>query len=163
MLLRAGTLVLFGIGGGLGLQMPLTAVQTVLKGADISLGTSAIVLVQTISGTIFLAVGQNVFQAKLLEELSVTAPDVDPRLVVSNGVSGLVTLIAETYGAAAVQGVLEAYNTALRRCFMVFVILAPLTILGAAGMEWKDVRQQKLTTESPGQEERELARIPSTI
>ncbi|KAI8683363.1 MFS domain-containing protein [Fusarium keratoplasticum] len=156
-----GTLILFGVGAGLGLQMPLTAVQTVLKGADISLGTSAIVLVQTISGTIFLAVGQNVFQAKLLEELSITAPEVDPRLVVSNGVSGLVVLITETYGAAVAKEVLEAYNAALRRCFMVCVILAPLTILGAVGMEWKNVRQGKHASEDSRQEEVGLAKMPS--
>ncbi|KAJ9138125.1 Major facilitator superfamily transporter [Pleurostoma richardsiae] len=158
-----GTLIMFGIGAGSGLQMPLTAVQTVLKGADISLGTSVIVLVQTISGTIFLAVGQNLFQAKLLDELPVTAPQVDPRVVVSNGVSGLVALITEKYGAAMVEGVLEAYNAALRKCFMVCIILASTTILGAAGMEWKNVKRESTAQQDPRQEEAELVRIPSAI
>jgi len=162
-LARVGTLIMFGIGAGSGLQMPLTAVQTVLKGADISLGTSVIVLVQTISGTIFLAVGQNLFQAKLLDELPVTAPQVDPRVVVSNGVSGLVALITEKYGAAMVEGVLEAYNAALRKCFMVCIILASTTILGAAGMEWKNVKQESTAQQDPRQEEAELVRIPSAI
>lgn len=155
---RVGTLILFGIGAGMGLQMPLTAAQTVLKGTDISLGTSVIVLAQTISGTIFLAVGQNLFQGQLLDEIAAKAPQVDPKVVVANGVSGLVALITKTYGAEMVKGVLEAYNAALQKCFMVCVILAPITIIGAAGMEWKNVKQK------PDQEkmqEAELARIPS--
>ncbi|KAK7451905.1 hypothetical protein Landi51_04567 [Colletotrichum acutatum] len=158
-----GTLVMFGIGAGLGLQMPLTAIQTVLIGADISLGTSVIVLAQTISGTIFLAVGQNLFQAKLLDELPVTAPKVDPHVVVSAGVSGLSQLITRLYDAATAEGVLEAYNQALRRCFMVSVVLVTVTLLGAVGMEWKNVRKGNTENGHFSQKQEKMEKVECAV
>lgn len=131
---------MFGFGSGMGMQMPLTAVQTVLKGADISLGTSVLLLAQSLSGAIFLSVGQNLFATKLLEELKSRAPGVDAAVVVNNGASGLKALITEKYGADAATAVLEAYNIALRQCFLVGVILSCLTILSGLGTEWKSVK-----------------------
>lgn len=142
---------MFGFGSGMGMQMPLTAVQTVLKGADIALGTSVLLLAQSLSGAIFLSVGQNLFATKLLEELKSRAPGVDATVVVSNGASGLKTLVTEKYGAEAATAVLEAYNIALRQCFLVCVILSCLTILSGIGTEWKSVKgdqQQKNGTDA---------------
>ncbi|GME32115.1 MFS toxin efflux pump [Neofusicoccum parvum] len=139
----AGTLVMFGFGSGMGMQMPLSAVQTVLKGLDISRGTSVLILAQTLSGAIFLAVGQNLFQNKLLEELASKAPGVNPEMVVANGGSGLNVVVTKQYGSRDATRVLEAYNMALRECFLLCVILCCLTILGALGTEWKSVRTDK--------------------
>ncbi|KAF4540686.1 MFS toxin efflux pump [Lasiodiplodia theobromae] len=142
----AASLVMFGFGSGMGMQMPLTAVQTVLKGTDIALGTSVLLLAQSLSGAIFLSVGQNLFATKLLEELKSRAPGVDATVVVNNGASGLKALVTEKYGAEAATAVLQAYNIALRQCFLVCVILSCLTILSGLGTEWKSVKgdqQQK--------------------
>ncbi|KXH69480.1 hypothetical protein CSAL01_07164 [Colletotrichum salicis] len=73
----AGTLLMFGFGAGMGMQMPLAAIQTVLKGADVSLGTSSLILSQTLAGSIFLSVAQSLFQSRLLVELAAQAPQVD--------------------------------------------------------------------------------------
>jgi hypothetical protein len=143
---------MFGIGTGSGLQVPLTAVQTVLKGADISLGTSVIILSQTISGTIFLSVGQNLFHNKLIEELAIKVPQVDPKFVVANGVSGLTAAITRVYGSDLVDSVLEAYNSALQMCFMLCIIMSCLTVFGAVGLEWRNVRQDKEEVKSAAAE-----------
>lgn len=133
---------MFGAGSGIGFQMPVTAVQTVLKGGDISIGTSLVLLVQSLSGAIFLAVGQNVFQNKLVAELAITAPQVDPGVVLANGVSGITALITRVYGPPVVRGVLEAYDRALQQCFMVCIILSCFTLVGAIFMEWKSVKAE---------------------
>ena len=137
---RAGSLVLFGLGAGIGIQMPLTAAQTVLKGGDIALGTSVLILVQTLGAAVFLAVGQNLFQNELVRSLARYAPSVDPVVVVSAGVADIAGAVGDKYGSGAVAGVLEAYNTALRKCFLMCIILSALTIIGAVFMEWKNVK-----------------------
>ncbi|VUC23481.1 unnamed protein product [Clonostachys rosea] len=139
----AGSLALFGFGIGSGLQMPLVAVQTVLKGGDISMGTSAMVLSQSMGGSIFLAVGQNVFQAKLIQELASKVPDLDPQIVIEHGATGLRTAITEQFGAETARGVLEAYNTGLRQCFLVSIIISGLALFAAMGMEWISVKEDR--------------------
>ncbi|KAF4815149.1 Efflux pump aflT [Colletotrichum tropicale] len=139
----AGTLVMFGFGVGMGMQMPLSAVQTVLKGADISLGTSALILAQTLAGAIFLAVAQNLFHTRLLTELAKQAPQVDANVVVAHGASGLKGLITEKYDAEAALAVLGAYNEALRSTFLLCIVLCALTVLGALGTEWRSVKEGK--------------------
>lgn len=54
--------------------------------------------------------------------------------------SGLKAPITEKYGAAAATAVLEAYNEALRECFLVCVILSCLTIVGGLGSQWRSVK-----------------------
>ncbi|KAH6892182.1 major facilitator superfamily transporter [Thelonectria olida] len=136
----AGSLAMFGVGIGSGLQMPMIAVQTVLKGDDISIGTSLVVLTQALSGSIFLAVGQNLFQARLVKELTTKVPQVDAKVVMASGAADLQKTMTKLYGEQLMRAIVEAYNTALRRCFLVCVILSCMTIMGALGMEWKSVK-----------------------
>ncbi|PVH91726.1 MFS general substrate transporter [Periconia macrospinosa] len=138
----AGTLVMFGFGAGLGMQIPITAVQTILKGADIAIATSVLVLAQTLGASVFLAVAQNLFQNELVTGLADHAPTVDPAVVVSNGVSGLVTVIQDKYGSAAVPGVLQAYSFALRKCFLLCLVLSCVTIFGVVSMESRNVKKE---------------------
>ncbi|EXF73562.1 hypothetical protein CFIO01_02854 [Colletotrichum fioriniae PJ7] len=137
----AGTLFMFGFGAGMGMQMPLAAIQTVLKGADVSLGTSSLILAQTLAGSIFLSVAQSLFQSRLLVELAAQAPEVDAQLVVGHGASGIRAMVTQKYGDAAAVAVLGAYNHALRACFLLCIVLSCLTGIGALGTEWKSVRE----------------------
>lgn len=157
---RAGTLVLFGLGAGFGMQVPLTAAQTVLRGSDVPLGTSVLILVQSLSGSVFLAVGQNLFQSELVRSLAVHAPKVDPRVVIHAGVSNLEEGIKPIYGADAYRGVLEAYNIALRECFLLCIILACLMIIGPIFMEWKNV---KVESAKEAGNNLKLEKIPSVV
>jgi sugar phosphate permease len=151
---------MFGFGAGLGLQMPLTAVQTVLKGSDIAIGTSVVVLAQTLSGTVFLAVGQNLFQTNLVSALVTHASNVDPAAVLANGVSDLSAFITKMYGAAAVGGVLEAYNEALRQSFIVCIALSCFMITGALFIEWKSVKKESAKEQ---QQDLPLTRMSSVV
>ncbi|KAL2884286.1 hypothetical protein SGCOL_000227 [Colletotrichum sp. CLE4] len=137
----AGTLFMFGFGAGMGMQMPLAAIQTVLKGADVSLGTSSLILAQTLAGSIFLSVAQSLFQSRLLIELAAQAPQVDAQVVIGHGASGIKDMVAERYGGAAALDVLGAYNHALRACFLLCIVLSCLTGIGALGTEWRSVRE----------------------
>ncbi|CAG9962919.1 unnamed protein product [Clonostachys byssicola] len=145
----AGTLVMFGFGSGMGQQQPVTACQTVLKGRDVPLGTSTVLLAQTLGGAVFLAVGQNIFQSRLVEQLSQNVPNIDPRTVLDHGASGLKAAVTTQYGDASAQAVLAAYNDAIQRCFLICVILSCLTIFGGLTMEWVSVKKPETDRQAP--------------
>jgi hypothetical protein len=149
---------MFGFGTGLGITMPLTAAQVVLQGSDIPIGISVLNLVQTLGGAVFLAVGQNLFQAELLRSLPSSAPGVDPNVVVDTGVTDLGRVIREKYGSEALGGVLVAYNNALQDCFLVCIVLSCLTVIGTAFMEWKNVKVESAKLAEKRQAEVEAAK-----
>ncbi|KAK9781523.1 putative Major facilitator superfamily (MFS) profile domain-containing protein [Seiridium cardinale] len=137
-----GALILFGVGMGLGAQAPVMAVQTVLSGHDIAIGTALTVFMQSLASAIFLSVSDNVFQQHLVAELAATVPAVDPAIVIANGASGLRGVMQVRY-PEFVDGILVAYNQALRRVFLVGLVLTCLSIFGSASVEWVSVLQNK--------------------
>lgn len=126
---------------GMGQQQPQVAIQTVLPKADITAGACIVVLVQTLSGVIFIQIGQAVLQNKLMQNLEATF---------SNG--GLDLNRLSTVGATQLRflvppqdllAVLVAYNSALTRVFIVSVVMSALTIIGSLSIEWKSVKKAK--------------------
>ncbi|KAJ0351106.1 hypothetical protein COL26b_001577 [Colletotrichum chrysophilum] len=122
----AGTLVIFGLGVGQGMQMPLSA---------------------TSAGIIMLAVAQNLFQSTLLKELTNKVQQVDAKVIIDHGAYGLKSMVTEKYGAEAATAVLKAYNEALRSTFLLSIVLACLTFLACLGTEWRSVKEQTKKTE----------------
>jgi hypothetical protein len=134
------SLVLSGVGFGLGGQQCMMVPQTILKGDDISLGTSVIMFAESVSGVIFLAVGENIFYGKLRSELVLHAPNVDPNVVISSGATGLQTEIMDLYDAETVQHILKAYSTAMGSVWVICTVLASLGLFGAVSTEWVSVK-----------------------
>ncbi|KAI4745414.1 MFS transporter [Aureobasidium sp. EXF-12298] len=135
-----GYQALFGIGVGLGMQQILIAVQTALPAADIPTGTAIVMFFQTLGGSLFISVGQNVFTNKLVSGLKAAVPDLDPAIVLRTGATELKSAIGEQYRA----GVLRAYNDALTNSYYVAVALATLSIVGSLAVEWKSVKGKKI-------------------
>ncbi|KAF3759880.1 hypothetical protein M406DRAFT_65275 [Cryphonectria parasitica EP155] len=136
-----GYQALTGMGLGMGQQQPQVAIQTVLPKADIPAGASIVVLVQSLSGAIFIAIGQAVLQNKLVQNIEAALPG-----------SGLDASVLSTAGATKLrsmvppedlQAVLVAYNNALTRVFLVAVVMSSLTIIGSLSVEWKSVKKAK--------------------
>ncbi|KAI0546790.1 MFS general substrate transporter [Xylaria curta] len=134
-----GYQIIFGAGVGLSLQQPLIAVQTVLDIKDVPVGTSVIAFMQTLGGALFVSVGNNVFNNKLIEELRHNLPSVNPMDVINIGTTNLRKLPAEI-----LPGVLISYNNALTTAYIVATALAAVAIFGAAFMEWKSVKGKKI-------------------
>lgn len=140
--IRVGALILYGFGGGIGVQQPLMIPQTVLSPTDISRGTSLIIFAQTISGALFLSIGINVLQDRLIAELEEIVPQVNPAVVIAAGAAELVASMEKVY-PQYVSGILEGYAKALQAVFLIFVVLAVVSILGAVVVEWKSVTKNK--------------------
>jgi len=129
-----------GIGVGLGMQQPLMAIQTVLEIADVPVGTSVIIFIQTLGGALFVSISQNVFTNKLIQNLAKYVPGLDPEIVLRTGATSIQATIEEQY----LKGVTLAYNDAITRVFIVAASMAALTMIGALAIEWKSMKGKKV-------------------
>ncbi|KAL8928676.1 MAG: hypothetical protein Q9172_000814 [Xanthocarpia lactea] len=137
-----GYQAIYGLGVGFGMQQPLIAVQTVLPLEDVPIGTTVIIFLQTLGGALFISVGQNIFNNRLISNLVADVPSLDPALVLRTGATDL----KEAVDPAVIGDVLSAYNSAITQTFYVSVAIAALSIFGAVAMEWKSVKGKKIET-----------------
>ncbi|KAH8780773.1 major facilitator superfamily domain-containing protein [Hyaloscypha finlandica] len=126
-----------GLGVGMGMQLPLIAVQTVLPLDEVPTGTAVVVFAQTLGGAITIAIAQSVFQNKLIEKVVQYAPGIDPAVVFMTGATSIHSKIP----AQELPGVILAYDKALTQVFLVAVATGALTIIGSVAMEWKSVKK----------------------
>ncbi|KAJ7275515.1 major facilitator superfamily transporter [Mycena haematopus] len=135
-----GYQVIFGFGIGFGMQGPLIAAQTVLELKDVPIGTSINMFLQTLGGALFISVGQNVFQNKLISGLVSRVPGVSPDIIFAAGATNLKNAVDPQYLSA----VLEVYNDALVTAFQVGIAMAGISIVGSVVMEWKSVKGKNI-------------------
>ncbi|KAG8527918.1 uncharacterized protein KY384_006834 [Bacidia gigantensis] len=130
-----GYQVLYGLGIGCGFQTSNLAAQNVLPRADVPLGTALMFFMQQLGGSIFLAVGQNIFSSKLVDNLSGMA-GLNAKAIVNTGATDL----RKTVPADQLGTVVNAYSYALTRVFILTAVLSAYTILGALAVEWKSIK-----------------------
>lgn len=139
-----GYQILFGAGIGMTLEQCNIAIQVVLPKEQIPAGISLGVLARSLSGSIAVAICQNVFEQRLRKNLASILPSVDLSVISS---SGATTLVANVQALGGDQGevkeVLDLYNNAVVQTFLVALILAALTFPAALLVEWKSVKKEK--------------------
>uniref|UniRef100_A0A093XFF2 Putative HC-toxin efflux carrier TOXA n=1 Tax=Talaromyces marneffei PM1 TaxID=1077442 RepID=A0A093XFF2_TALMA len=135
-----GYQIVLGMGTGAGLQVPMTAVQTVLKPEDIPVGTAAITFFQTLGGAIFIAVGQSVFQNGLTAAIHDHAPGIDPSVIIRAGATDLRSTLATLGQLDMLQGVIESYVEGLRNTYRLSLALLMVAFVAACFLEWRSVK-----------------------
>lgn len=135
-----GYQLLFGFGTGLGFQQPVIAAQTVLKLDDIPIGTATLLFIQLLGGALFVSVGSNIFNNKLISNLASAVPNISPEVIVSAGATNLKKIVPPQ----ALPAVLLAYNAALTKTFQIALVLACVSALGAAFIEWRSVKGKNI-------------------
>jgi hypothetical protein len=138
-----GYQIILGFGIGLGLQHGPIAVQTVLEPKDVPTGISLVFFCQQLGGAIFVSVGQNVFNTKLISGLTSISKDLDPHMIFNTGATALRNIVP----AGDLPEVLVRYNEALKWVFIVAVIMASLSALGSFTLEWRSVKGKQGPTE----------------
>ena len=113
-----------------------------LKGKDIALGTSLIMFLQVLSGTVMVSAAQNLFSQRLSSKLATSAPGVSLQVVLSAGNEDLAKKMSEKYEPNLVKGILVAYNQSIVYVFLFALILSCLTVIGSAGMEWRNIKKE---------------------
>lgn len=135
-----GYQALFGIGLGLGMQQPMIVAQTALSPADVPSGTALVMFAQTLGGSIFISVGQNIFQNQLFNNLRADAPSANAAELVAAGA----TMLRKVVSGPVLQQVLVAYNGAITQTFYVAVAIGALSLIGPIFVEWLSVKGKKV-------------------
>ena len=146
-----GYQIVVGAGIGAGLQIPMTAVQTVLKPEDIPVGTAAVMFFQTLGGAIFIAVGQSVFQNGLIAGISTHTTGVDPSAIIRAGATEMRNVLSTLEELDQLDGVIQAYMSGLRDTYRVSLALMIAAFVAACFLEWKSVKGSKSQTNEESQ------------
>lgn len=136
--------ILYGTGLGLTFQQPYTAVQVVCPESKVPTALVTLSFAQEFGAIVALSIAQNVFVARLVHRLAAEVPGLDPSIVLDNGAVGIVDRIPQEYR----EQVLSVYNDVLRNVFSIAVVLTALTAVGAFGIEWKSVKEEKKKDET---------------
>ncbi|KAI8665383.1 MFS domain-containing protein [Fusarium sp. Ph1] len=133
-----GYQILFGFGSGCGFQLPQVAAQIVLPPCDIPMGISVSMLFQGLGGAVLISAANNVLNEKLLHYINdLGISGVNGMDVINAGATGFRNVIP----ARHIGQVVDAYNRALRKTFQIALIMACLSALPAALLEWKSVKK----------------------
>ena len=135
---------LLGIGQGLGWQQPFSIAQIFLPLKDMPVGTTLTSGCKLFGGAIFLSVASSVFSQHLLMNLkAITTDGNSGTLDVDAVVAAGATKVASVVPPALLPHVIEAYNNALRRVFVISVCLSCLAVVTAVAVEWKPIKEQQ--------------------
>jgi len=146
-----GYQIIYGLGVGCGFQMSTLAAQAVLPRIDVPIGLALMFFMQQLGGSIFLSISQNVFSNTLVHRLSGIA-GLDAHSIVNTGATSL----RGSVSGEELQIVVEAYNHALTRVFVVVAGISACMILGALCLEWKDIRGLKKGGDKHGVESKDV-------
>jgi MFS family permease len=131
-----GYQILFGFGCGLAFQVPQIAAQAVLPLRDVPIGVSITFFAETLGGAIFVPAGASLLDNRLVSGIaSLRIPGIIPEELVRLGATEIRSNVPEAF----LDPVVQVYNDALVKAFQLALIMACLTSLGAAGMEWRSV------------------------
>ncbi|CAG9984031.1 unnamed protein product [Clonostachys byssicola] len=132
--------VLQGLGIGMMLSMPYVAIQTVLKPADIPVGTSLLQSFQYFGAAVYLAVAECIFENKLIEQLRSSGLEQREIDALLNAGSAEVRNVTS---GEQLSGVLHAYNYAMTNTFYVATSVAGVAFFLSFGMRWRSVKPPK--------------------
>ncbi len=132
---------IFGLGVGMGFQQPLIGVQATLPQADIAPGTTVIVFGQTIGAAIMIAVGESVFQTRLVANLAgyLGLTDINTQQLLGTGPTSLQSMVP----TEKLPVLILAVNASLTQTFYVAVAMASLSCIGSVFIGWKSVKEPK--------------------
>lgn len=130
---------LLGFGVGFGIQAPQIAAQTVLDGAEVSLGFAVVQLGTLMGPVVFLPVSATLFVNRLVDEIRTHSPSTN--ITSLDGVG--LTDLGNVLGTHVLDGVLTGYNEALVQTLILPLALACASIVGCVAMERKSFRKRE--------------------
>ncbi|KAF2852135.1 putative efflux pump antibiotic resistance protein [Plenodomus tracheiphilus IPT5] len=131
-----GFQVLYGGGLGIGAQTANLASQVVLPRKDVALGSAMMFFMQQLGGSVFLAVGQNIFSGQLITRLAGVA-GLDMEAIIHTGATDLRTTVSPN----KIETVVNSYSYALTRVFILSAALSACMIVGSLMVEWRSIKK----------------------
>ncbi|RFU30250.1 hypothetical protein B7463_g6108, partial [Scytalidium lignicola] len=134
-----GYQIFLGVGRGLGLQIPIIAVQNTLPQEQTSLAMALLMFSQSFTGALFLSFGETIFTNSLKTLIPKYAPSIDPQTVINEGAAGFRTHMSP----ADLTNVLVAYSKSVDRVFYLSAGAGVACFIFSWGMGWKDIRKKR--------------------
>ena len=135
-----GYQIFAGAGAGACVQIPFIAVQVVLSKKDMPSGNAITIFFNTLGGAISISIAQNIFSNSLIKEIPKRAPGVNPATIIAAGA----THVRQVTPADQLTGVIDAYNIAVTRTFVLSIACAAMAFLFSLLFEWRSVKGKKL-------------------
>ena len=131
--------VILGAGRGVGMQIPMLAVQANCKPSETAVATAVLVFSQTFGGALVLAIANAVFNNKLKSELDAHVPPGIVEAVLAAGARGVRTVTP----LADLSAVVSAYAKGVDSTFYIAVAGGVGMCFVSFGVGWKDIRVKK--------------------
>ncbi|VZH88233.1 unnamed protein product [Fusarium fujikuroi] len=139
-----GYQILFGAGSGTGIQQAIVGVQVAVDHDDMAYATSAVMLVNTLAGSIFIAVSQTLFLGEM-KRVTELIPNLDRHTLLSNFRS-----IRDKLDHQELDIAVNAYNRGITKAFLIGLVLCSITVLTWPLIRWIPLKK----TEDPVKSER---------
>ncbi|KAJ4348481.1 uncharacterized protein N0V89_009856 [Didymosphaeria variabile] len=134
----AGYQVLTSAGMGMAMQQPIIAVQAILEPDLISIGSAIVLFAQGLSGAIFVSVANNVLRNELAQNLvKLRIPNVSG--ILAAGATDVRELVPQAFRLPLI----EAYNDALSKVFIMAIPFCGIALLFALGLPWVSVKKKQ--------------------
>lgn len=131
----AGYQAVYGVGVGMALSSPNMAAQTVLPRDQVAIGISLLFFAQLLAPSILVPAAQTVLTSQLRRRLA-DIPGLNAGVLSDGGATSIVDV------DPAIRGdVIHGYALALRRVFLVGLVIVCVSIFGSATLEWKSTRK----------------------
>jgi hypothetical protein len=126
-----GYQALAGIGIGFSIQVAIIVSQAIVPAEDVSSITAIMIFFQTISGAVFVSVGQSLFANKLLATVPKLLPGVSPALVLATGA----TELRNSFTPEQLPAIIRSYMDGLKDAYILGIALGcGATLVAAAAI-----------------------------
>jgi hypothetical protein len=132
-----GYQILAGAGFGSSLQLCATVVRANVQDKDIPIAGALSSFAPFLGGSLAASIGQNIFRSALTRKLLQSVSPAETAAIVEAGATGGVAVVEE--GMKGV--VLEAYNYAVKRTFVMAAIAGGLAFLCTLGLKWRNIKK----------------------
>ena len=134
-----GYQILAGVGFGSSLQLCATAMRASVGEMDIPIASALSVFAPFFGGALAASIAQNVFRSTLTRYLLHSVLSSQAAEIVAAGATGGVNLVTDSQKGI----VLEAYNYAVTRTFILSVGAAGIGFFCTLGIEWKNIKKSQ--------------------
>ncbi|KAG4271865.1 major facilitator superfamily transporter [Fusarium proliferatum] len=125
-----GYQILFGAGSGTGIQQAIVGVQVAVDRNDIAYATSAVMLVNTLAGSIFIAVSQTLFLGEM-RRVTEMIPNLDRHTLLGN-----FRPIRDKLDHQELDIAVNAYNRGITKAFLIGLVFCSTTVLTWPLIRW---------------------------
>lgn len=132
-----GYQVLYGSGSGMGVQQSIVGAQVAVSQADVAYATSAVMLGNTISGAILIAISQSLFLNQLTKAAGLI-PGVSAAQLL-----GSFTSFRQVFPPEVVPLVVRAFNDGVTATFTVALVMSCLSVLTWPFFKWIPIKKKK--------------------